>query len=383
VEDALVEIGFADLRRRALDYAAKHGIPAQGPFYVYGAGGFGQRVARELRRVGLEVAGFIDRKAREVPQADGLPCIHPEDLDRAKLRGAAFVHALMNHYAPSTDVVDWAAAQGFRDLYFPTRLCAIPGFSLENYWLAPSASLVEHLDDIEELHDRLEDEDSRALLRNLLLYRLSADPRLHPEAAVAEAYVPGFLPIFERPVTFVDGGAYTGDTLEALLSAKVRIAEWIAFEPDPENLRELRRTALAHRSDMRAFTLFEAGLADATRVVRFMEGAGEASRVMRDGETLPTGATTTAVNVVHFDDLLSRSGDIYVKLDIEGAELDALAGMQALLRQRPTLAVSVYHRPSDLWEIPRAIAGYYDKPRFRLRQHGHHAFDTVVYVMPG
>ena len=52
------------------------------------------------------------------------------------------------------------------------------------------------------------------------------------------------------------------------------------------------------------------------------------------------------------------------------------------LERRPILAVSVYHRPSDLWEIPRLIAEFYPNPTFRLRQHGHHAFDTVLYVTP-
>jgi hypothetical protein len=71
-----------------------------------------------------------------------------------------------------------------------------------------------------------------------------------------------------------------------------------------------------------------------------------------------------------------------VKMDIEGAELDALAGARALLaRQRPRLAISVYHRPEHLWEIPRAILAA--QPGYRLF-FGHHMpvkWESVIYAV--
>ena len=71
-----------------------------------------------------------------------------------------------------------------------------------------------------------------------------------------------------------------------------------------------------------------------------------------------------------------------LKLDIEGAEAAALRGMAGHLARRPLLAVSAYHRPADLWELPELIAELYPRPVLRLRQHGHHAFDTVLYATP-
>nr|WP_246733300.1 FkbM family methyltransferase [Methylobacterium sp. BTF04] len=289
----------------------------------------------------------------------------------------------MNHATSPASVVAWAETRGFAHLCFPADLYAIPGFAIESYWLTPAQETRTHLDAIEAFHQALEDEESRAILRQLLIYRVSTDPRDHPAVTAAEAYVPAFLPIYTRPLTFIDGGAFTGDTLETLLAHCVAVADWIAFEPDSGNMEALRATARTHRTLVGSHTLIQAGLSDTNGLVRFEEGHGAASRIAPPTGIAWAGGSTTELAVVRLDDTIRRAGDIYVKLDIEGAEIDALQGMSRLLAQRPTLAVSLYHRPADLWEIPRLITALYDRPRFRLRQHGHHGFDTVLYVMPG
>lgn len=350
-------------------------IPERG-CYIYGAGGFGRRIARELRRLNQEVLGFIDRTGRERPSVDGLPCCHPDDLDA--VAGTAYVHGMMNHAASPHPVLAWAETRGFTALCFPADLYGIPGFGIENYWLTPAQETRHHLDAIETVHDSLEDAESRAILRQLLAYRVSTDPRDHPAVDQAGTYVPDFLPLRDRPLTFVDGGAYTGDSLEVLLRQGVTVADWIAFEPDSGNMAVLRATARRHRPSVGSYTLIRAGLSDTNGVVRFVSGDGAASRITAaDGRE-----STTEIDVVRLDDVIQRSGAIYVKLDVEGGEIAALHGMAELLSRRPTLAISLYHRPADLWEIPRVVGTLYDNPRLRLRQHGHYGFDTVLYVMP-
>lgn len=72
----------------------------------------------------------------------------------------------------------------------------------------------------------------------------------------------------------------------------------------------------------------------------------------------------------------------FIKMDIEGAELEALAGAsQVISTCRPRLAVSAYHRPSHLWEIPRAMRSL--NPRYRLH-FGHHTpirWEGVFYAV--
>lgn len=372
--------GFARLRARlaALDLSPIDDV-GRG-VWIYGAGGFGRSVARALRRAGRPVLGFIDRKAGDAARVDGLACRRPESLALADVDGAFYVHGLLNHYFPTRDIAEWAAGRGFAGLLFPPDLYRIAGVDLRNYWLAPPRETLDHLDAIGRLHDALDDAESRTLLADLLVYRLSGDPRLHPEVNHDSMYAPDFLPIRGRPLTFVDGGAYNGDTLEALLSQGVDIADWIAFEPDARNLAALRATAARLAGRLGAFSLLPFGLADRNGTVGFVEGEGEASHLVETPGPDFAGAT---IPIVRLDDAIQRpAGAIYVKLDIEGAEPEALAGMARLLAQKPILAVSVYHKPSHLWDIPLALKAAHGATRLRLRQHSHHAFDTVVYAWP-
>ena len=72
-----------------------------------------------------------------------------------------------------------------------------------------------------------------------------------------------------------------------------------------------------------------------------------------------------------------------LKMDIEGAELDALHGAERTIRRtRPRLAICVYHRAEHLWEIPlfvRDLGLGYD---FYLRSLGRYGFDVVMYAVP-
>jgi len=70
-----------------------------------------------------------------------------------------------------------------------------------------------------------------------------------------------------------------------------------------------------------------------------------------------------------------------LKLDIEGAEAAALAGAAAQIRQnRPGLAIAAYHRPADLFDLPRQIAGLDPTYRFALRHQTHWTHDSILYA---
>ena len=73
-----------------------------------------------------------------------------------------------------------------------------------------------------------------------------------------------------------------------------------------------------------------------------------------------------------------------IKLDVEGGEASALVGARDVInRCRPTLALSAYHKPDDLWELPRLINTITDGYSFFLRQHYFNSFDVVLYAVPG
>jgi hypothetical protein len=71
-------------------------------------------------------------------------------------------------------------------------------------------------------------------------------------------------------------------------------------------------------------------------------------------------------------------------MDIEGAEIEALCGAKECIRAyAPILTICVYHRPSDLWEIPLLIEEILpDGYDMYLRVHEHMGLSSVLYCLP-
>jgi hypothetical protein len=69
-------------------------------------------------------------------------------------------------------------------------------------------------------------------------------------------------------------------------------------------------------------------------------------------------------------------------MNIEGAEIDALCGARSTIKRwMPKLAISVYHRPSDLWRIPRLVRELGPHYDLFLRQHDGGVIETVLYAI--
>jgi hypothetical protein len=108
-------------------------------------------------------------------------------------------------------------------------------------------------------------------------------------------------------------------------------------------------------------------------MLRFQGGHGEGSQLTESGDL--------HVQVVALDDVLPNFQPTLIKLDVEGAEPDALYGARETIHKAtPDLAVCVYHTPAHLWELPRLIKELFASYNFSLRSHRFNGFDTVLYA---
>ena len=92
---------------------------------------------------------------------------------------------------------------------------------------------------------------------------------------------------------------------------------------------------------------------------------------------------SSVVQAVALDEVLLGWTPTHIKVDIKGAEPDALEGCRLTLeRHRPMLAIWTYHTPRHHWGIPQWISepdlGYC----LYLHNCGDSKFETVVYVIP-
>lgn len=71
----------------------------------------------------------------------------------------------------------------------------------------------------------------------------------------------------------------------------------------------------------------------------------------------------------------------FIKMDIEGAELDALEGAKETIRNnRPRLAISIYHKLEHMWEIPLLIHKIEPHYKFYCKKNGPDC-DFILYAI--
>ena len=83
--------------------------------------------------------------------------------------------------------------------------------------------------------------------------------------------------------------------------------------------------------------------------------------------------------MVKIDDIAPDA--TFIKMDIEGAELNALKGAENTIRDNvPKLAIRIYHQLNDLWEIPIYLSEIVPEYNFFVRHHSKGLAETVLYA---
>jgi FkbM family methyltransferase len=357
--------------------AGDRAFPVGQQAVVYGAGNTGALVHRLLRRRGVPVRCFIDRRGGPAAELGGVPVYAPgtEPLDTDARRDAVAFVAVFNRDADVAAIHALLEAAGYgRVVGFVELHNLFAGALPDMYWLTSRNFYASRSEEIRAGAARWRDAESRALYESVLSYRLTGDVSFAPHPGPGPQYFPVDVPRPAGPVRFVDCGAYTGDSVRVAAAQRDRLEVVCAFEPDPANFAELARRASAEAPHAQVY-LWPCGVAGETRQMRFSATGGETGHLSESGETV--------VQCVALDEALAWFDATDVKMDVEGAEPDALAGARALIgRSRPRLAVCVYHRPDHLWSIAAAIDEMDLDYDLYLRAHGYGGFDLVAYAVP-
>jgi len=165
-------------------------------------------------------------------------------------------------------------------------------------------------------------------------------------------------------VTYIDVGAYNGDSIEPVRNFYgERLKKCIAFEPDTNSIDSLK--LYLYKNNLSEKTkIFPYALGSESKTIYFSQ-VGRSSQV---SDTDDKGKI--AIEQKAFDELsgIDIIGETMVKMDIEGSELDALQGMQSFIkRYQPYLAICLYHKEADLYDIPNYIKTLYPEYRLYLR----------------
>jgi FkbM family methyltransferase len=347
-------------------------LPSGQAVWIFGAGQFGRDLCGALLRAGHTVAGFVETKPNAT-QIMGLPLINWQQWSPTHC-AAPLCIGIFNRGMPMDALEALAREAGASNVLLPWDL--YPGLKQDmgwRFWLSEPERILSHTDAIANALDCLSDDPSKRCLLDITLFRLGLHtPYGSFQHTENQYFNPLTLGAFQsKPIRFVDGGAYNGDTyLELCSLADVQTA--YLFEPDGANFSQLVRNV---HNKARPVQCLPLGLSDSYRILSFSAGNGEGASITESG--------SGHIAVTALDDVLAGHTVDFIKLDVEGAEVQALKGARKLIqRSRPVLALSLYHCPQDLWELPTMLAKMCTGYRFYIRQHFFNSFDSVLYAVP-
>lgn len=171
---------------------------------------------------------------------------------------------------------------------------------------------------------------------------------------------------------FVDCGALDGETSLNLLKRYGNLISkvWL-FEPDKRNVRKVIEN---FKEEEVNYEIIEKGAWSSSTTLRFNSlGNGGASIDENGADSIETAT---------IDEVLGDNVPTFIKMDIEGAELEALKGAEKSIRNHhPKLAISIYHKPEDIEEIPKLLLNYYSGYTFYLRHYSLMNSETILYAI--
>ncbi len=240
---------------------------------------------------------------------------------------------------------------------------------LSNGWFADPLTPAEQRE-IEGVHAGWDDDVSRAHHLQFIAWRRLREEWTFDGAPVSTQryFIPEVVACLRDRETFLDGGAHHG-AVSLAFAGKIAGLRVIAVEPDVGN-----RAVLGDR--LRGLVVAEilgCALAAEDGTAAFSEGYGFASKLSAFGQTQVSARALDSLDVE----------PSFIKLHLEGGELDALRGARETLRaQRPIVTATVYHNADGLWRTASWLMRELDDYRFLFRNHCWCAAGAVVYAIP-
>lgn len=330
--------------------------PCDAPLYLYGAGNLGKLAEGFLDAVGHPAVRTIEHQDLEEGRGP----------DRA-MRIATPRVAVAVITSPYSRIEGFLRYNGVQDI--------VPFYDLAwnfrdkhplgwNGWWADPLSTQE-CDRVVKVWDRWEDDRSRAHHLQFIAWRRIREEWSFAGAPVTNTdryFIPEVVTALHDHEVFLDGGAYHGEVAKRFLELTGgAYRQILALDADQGNA-----SASSVPTLVCALGLYNG-------VTSFEGGFGYASRLGNVG-----GYNVEVRTIDHFDLAFT-----FIKLHLEGGELDALrGGRETLLKHRPIIATTVYHNADGIYRTADWLMENMQDYRFLFRNHCWHGAGAVIYAIP-
>lgn len=356
-----------DIRPEICEKIKSHNLPV----IIFGAGGMAKEVTNELKKFGVEVAGYAIDEKYYAPNKTYL---------ERPIYNFAELSATPDKYVFVLGTSDYLN-NGVRSGEFlnDEKIIRYVLYATDAYEL--QADFVsQNKNKFEETLNLLADDLSRETLIAYLKLKISRDVSYNYKVFVANTY---FNVLTNGVLTrktnrggarFLDCGAFNGDTIGKFINWSGGNYEKIfAIEANPINFAELEKFIAA--KNFKNVVSINCGAWNKTATLIFSADNAD-SAVSTEGKI--------QINADTIDNILSGEEINFIKLVVQGSELAALQGATETIKKfKPTLAICAYVRAEDLITLPQFIKNLNLGYKLYLRKHEQvtpHAL--ILYAIP-
>jgi FkbM family methyltransferase len=347
------------------------------PVVLYGTGDGADKVLVRLAETGVPVSGiFASDEFVRGQQFHGFTVQAYSEL--LALREKVIV--LIAFASELPDVLErFYKLASVHETYAPH----VPVFSGEE--TVTAAWIKKYERELQTVYERLADAVSRETFASVLNYKLSGKLSYLQACTTNRAEDLRTLFSFGREETYLDLGAYNGDTVQEFLQlTHGRYKKIIALEPDPKNYKKL--TDYVRQYELKNVTCLQAGVwndcgsleltGNGGRQSTFWEAdrSGFATQNLSQTCSMKKKVKKQQVHVVSVDAVLGNEHADYMKFDVEGVEKEALEGAAGHLvpdgnGALPKLLVAAYHHDEDIFALPLLLWKLQPEYKIYLRKH--------------
>lgn len=155
---------------------------------------------------------------------------------------------------------------------------------------------------------------------------------------------------------------------------RISMAADLWSDEKSKEIYESQVEEIGKRKNIDSITLLPCAVDSKTTQMKFNMGMQGGSNLDQDGSEM--------VQCVSMDECIRDVNATMIKMDVEGAEYEALLGCKNIIfDKKPNLAISIYHKPDDLYEIPLLIKSWNLGYKFYLRMYCYSGVDAVMYAV--
>lgn len=345
----------------------KDELKQQGAF-IFGVGKLGQRVYDFLTSVNIKVHAFVDNNAEKQKSLfNTLPVV-----SSASLKNDAIVYiASATYFNPIyKQLLNQGLVKLISHLQTGILFYGENKFPTEMYQENLTDDLFANKNKYLEVFQMLEDDESRRVFDNLLLFRLSLDQRFIDEihTQISKEYFDRSVVDLGQNEVYFDVGGFDGDSAENFIKFVDGKYKGVhIFEPD-QGLLDKANARLKNYHNVFYNPL---GIYD-KKTTLYFDVTGGLDGIISNQGTVSIETTTI--------DEYTADVPTYIKFDVEGVEIEAINGSVSTIKNtKPKMAIASYHYPKHIWQIPLLVKELNPAYKLKLRHYTDSVFDSIFY----